>query len=216
MATSQKTGRRGLSPRTAGITLSREFQVFAPTADDGPMDSPVEKDKMDHFKKWYDRCAINLADGQYIKDMWSEWNKKRKMVDPKNLPTPLAQARSNLPQPTTQDAPTSNGSPIDVKSEGKATAQGSSTPPHSFGEGTQSSPSDSAAKPATPLATAAMPKGKPGKAKAKATAPTKRRRVQSAGPTIGLRKMLAEPAPVVVEQGWSIENTALFEEWKLH
>ena len=118
------------------------------------MESPVEKDKLDHFKKWYDRCAVNLADGQYIKDMWAEWDQKRKMVDPKNLPSPLAQARSNLPPTATQDTPASAGNPPTTgKNEGNATVQGDGIPPHSPGGGTQSSPSAGGTKPGAPQAT---------------------------------------------------------------
>ena len=65
----KRTAKPGVPQPTAGIILSREFHVFHPTEDDCPMDSPVEKNQMDHIKKWYDRSARDMADGQQIKDM---------------------------------------------------------------------------------------------------------------------------------------------------
>ena len=48
----------------APVVLSQEFHAFHPTDDDSPMDSPVETSYIDHCKKWYDRYAKTMADGQ--------------------------------------------------------------------------------------------------------------------------------------------------------
>ena len=65
----KKPAKQFTLPPPVGVSLPHEFHVFHPTEDDCPMDSPVEKTPMDHCKKWYDRCANDMADGQQIKDM---------------------------------------------------------------------------------------------------------------------------------------------------
>ena len=55
------------------------------------------------------------------------------------------------------------------------------------------------------------------KAKAKSANDPKRRRTNSAGPTLSSKdKPPAEPASIDVTRGWSDENKLLFDEWGVH
>ena len=130
------------------------------------------------------------------------------MEDPKKPTSQQAQPHTQVPNADDSHSCDKSGTPAST---------GSSVPPHSAGEGAHSSSSSTAAQGTTPQAPQAMPPTKAGKVQAKAGAATKRRRTsQSAGPTVGPRTHLEEPAEMVPENGWGDTNKALFKEWEIH
>ena len=59
--------------------------------------------------------------------------------------------------------------------------------------------------------------GKPGKPKGKFTSASKRRKTTSAGPTLSRKdEDLVTPDALNITQGWTVQNTKLFEAWGLH
>ena len=130
------------------------------------------------------------------------------MEDPKKPTSQQAQPHIQVPNADGSHSGNMSGTPAST---------GSPAPPHSAGEGAHSSSSSAAAHGTTPQAPKAMPPSKTGKAQAKAGATSKRRRTsQSAGPTVGPRTHLVEPAEMVPANGWGETNKTLFEEWKTH
>ena len=149
--------------------------------------------------------------------MWDSYDLKREMVDPKNLPPPLDQLRSNMAKAEVPGSSPPAADPAAAgNTQGDAKAPAAKVPPHSPGEGTHSAASGDPSQSGNAKGPSAAATGsKPGKAKAKSTSVTKRRRTCSAPPP-STAQPPAEPTPIDINRGWSTENTLLFAKWEKH
>ena len=222
-----KAARGGCSTPSAGIPLSkglasyRELEVFAKTTCDDPIGPPVEVVPLNTTKKWFDRCAKNIKDGDAIKEKRMAVDNNREMLDPRKLPTRIGQIRTETLKADAAGTAKSNVEPpnSDKAVEIKADDLGQ-PPPHGPNEGIGSASSNAGQGAGIKTEDRKMPAatGKVPKPKGKAVSASKRRRTVSVGPTIGRQTPPAEERPVAPERltithGWTEKNKGLFEEW---
>ena len=68
-----------VSTKNCFTPLYLELDVFAPTADDNPVDGPVDSAPLEAAGKWFDRVARSVPDGCEIKKKWEAIRKSREM-----------------------------------------------------------------------------------------------------------------------------------------
>ena len=168
------------------------------------------------IRRWYDRCAKDIEDGNEIEEKWRAADDRREMLDPKNLPSRIEQVRNNTPK--TEE--TGTAKPPEAGNAGKADEaqeeEPRPDPPHSPNEGVGSASSNSAPGTGTKTEERKVPaaNGKSGEPKWKTVSAPKKRRTTSAGPTLSRKdEDLVAPTALNITQGWTVQNKGLFEEW---
>lgn len=219
-------------PPTKTVSLSkgfasyREMEIFAATTDDDPVGGPVEADTLGTVKRWFERCATTIDDGDEIKRKWEIARASRVMVDHKNLPSNIEQMRKEaLKKDKSGKAAKTEILTEDKRNLPKEDASLPS-PPHSHGEGVTSSSSQAGPRATTKeevssRTAATGNSGNSGKATRRKEPVANRRKTTSAPPSRG-RKIAApddeipRTESIVAAWGWTDGNKALFQEWKTY